>query len=129
MPFLAIMLKRALFLILGAWLIAASALAAHAGPCHPAETRAETGIAAPAMKEGHCEMMGAVEAPASGQLSDLPEPSANEPPCCCPGMLSALPAPEAPDTARPAFRLALAMPADTSAPSRALIPEPPPPKA
>lgn len=123
------MLKRALFLILGAWLIAASALAAHAGPCHPAETRAETGIAAQAMTEGHCEMMAAMGTTADGTPSETPEPSANEPPCCCPGMLAAVPAPEAPDTARPAFRLALALPTDTSAPSRALIPEPPPPKA
>jgi len=122
------MLKRALFLILGAWLMAASALSAHAGPCHPAEARAETGIAAPAMMEGHCEMMGAMAAPTTGQPSDIPDPSVDESPCCCPGMLAAVPAPDAPDTARPAFRLALALPANTSAPSRTLIPEPPPPK-
>ncbi|MFN3312904.1 MAG: hypothetical protein ACK46Q_05510 [Hyphomonas sp.] len=119
------MLKRTLFLILGAWLIAASSLAAHAGPCHSATAE----IAAPALMQDHCEMMAAMGAPASGQPSDLPDPSVGEPPCCCPGMLAAVPAPEAPDTARLAFRLALALPADTSAPSRALIPEPPPPKA
>ena len=119
------MLKRALFLILGAWLIAASSLAAHAGPCHKAGAE----MAAPAMIQDHCDMMAAMGPPARGEPVELPDPSANDPLCCCPGMLAAVPAPDAPDTAGPAYRLALALPANTSAPSRALIPEPPPPKA
>ncbi len=119
------MLKRALLLILGAWLFAASGLAAHAGPCLSAETE----FAAPAMMQDHCDTKAAMGPTASGKPSDLPEPSANDSLCCCPGMLAAVPAPDASDTPGPAYRLAQALPADTNAPSRALIPEPPPPKA
>lgn len=112
------MLKRFLFLCLGAWLIAAGGLSAHAGPCGVQKAQAE--IEAKAAAHDHCDMMAKPEAP--------PE-KGQAPQCCCPAVLSALPAPALPESAELAFALPGDFPADVRAPSRNLIPEPPPPKA
>lgn len=110
------MLKRILLFCLGAWLIAASGLSAHAGPCSLDKATAEVG----APDHAHCDMMGAAdEAPAE-------KADAN---CCCPAVLAALPMPAAPEAATCRFALSSDFPPDASALSLNLIPEPPPPKA
>lgn len=117
------MLKRALLLCLGLWLIAAAGLSAHAGPCDMGmETAA---AAAPGEAHAHCDMMAAPHAapPATPGTS---QPDGN---CCCPAIVSALPAPSAPDAFHQAFGLMADFPPDARAGSRTLIPEPPPPKA
>lgn len=119
------MLKRALFLCLGLWLIAASGLSAHAGPCTMrADAAAE--MAAPTDAHAHCDMM----APATDeQLPEKPDPQDTGSNCCCPAVLAAVAAPAVPLATPPVFTLAADYPADIHAPSRSLIPEPPPPKA
>ncbi len=110
------MLKRALLLCLGAWLIAASGLSAHAGPCRLDKAEAEVST----IDHAHCDMMAAPdEAPAQ-------EADAN---CCCPAVLAALPVPTAPEPGVYTFALPSDFPPDASAVSLNLIPEPPPPKA
>jgi len=117
------MLKRVLFLCLGAWLIAASGLSAHAGPCGVQKAQAE--IEAKAATHDHCDMMAK---PDTGKPEAPPE-KGQAAQCCCPAVLSALPAPAMPKSAALAFALPGDFPADVRAPSRNLIPEPPPPKA
>jgi hypothetical protein len=110
------MLKRVLLLCLGIWLIAASGLSAHAGPC----TLEKTEVAADEADHAHCDMMAAPdEAPAQ-------ETDAN---CCCPAVLAALPVPVIPEAATDVFTLPADFPPDARALSLNLIPEPPPPKA
>lgn len=118
------MLKRALFLCLGFWLIAASGLAAHAGPCDMQNQPAE--VAAPAEAHAHCDMMAPQADNAGQDQTESPDSSAT---CCCPAVLAAVPAPAAPEASALSFALSAARPADIRAPSRTLIPEPPPPKA
>lgn len=117
------MLKRALFLCLGLWLIAASGLSAHAGPCDMQAAQAETAETAP----GHafCDMM-APPGPAAPQAPDHPDTDAR---CCCPGVLAALPSPGLPEPAAFAFAQAPDFPLEARAASRTLLPEPRPPKA
>lgn len=117
------MLKRALFLCLGLWLIAASGLSAHAGPCDMGTAQAETAEAPPG--HAHCDMMAA-PGPAAPQAPDHPDTDAN---CCCPAVLTALPAPGLPEPAAFAFAQAPDFPLEARAASRTLIPEPRPPKA
>ncbi len=117
------MLKRALLLCLGLWLIAASGLSAHAGPCSVGSQPTEA--VAPWADHAHCDMMAAPE-PAVPQIPDHPDTDAN---CCCPAVLSALPAPAVPEAAAFAFAMAPALPLEARAASRTLIPEPRPPKA
>ncbi len=114
------MLKRALLLCLGLWLIAAAGLSAHAGPCDMGMEKAA--VAAPAETHAHCDMMAAPDA----APPDTPDSDGN---CCCPAVLSALPAPAAPDASGQTFTLTTVFPANDRAASRTLIPEPPPPKA
>lgn len=124
------MLKRVLLLSLGLWLILAGGLAAHASPCHMQEMTAaalsQPGEASSA--HDHCDMMASAspeQAPA-----DTPDKApASDGICCCPAVLAALPAPALPEGASLAFSLPASFPLDASAPSRTLIPEPPPPKA
>jgi len=117
------MLKRVLFLVLGIWLIAASGLSAHAGPCGLQGANVE--IAAEAGGHEHCDMA----AKADRKTPDAPKEYSKAANCCCPAVLSALPAPALPDTGSLAFALPGDFPADVRAPSRTLIPETPPPKA
>ena len=113
------MLQRAFFLCLGLWLIAASALSAHAGPCGMRDAME----AAPVMEaHAHCEMMAST---ADHSQPEAPDDGSN---CCCPAVLASIFAP-AELTAGPVFGLPEGLPANVRAPSRALIPEPPPPKA
>lgn len=119
------MLKRTLFLCLGLWLIAASGLAAHAGPCGMREAAAAEATA-PADAHAHCDMLAPSTDKAAPTMPDSPDKDAN---CCCPAVLAAVPAAEVPETAAPSFALVAEMPSDIRAPSRTLIPEPPPPKA
>ncbi len=114
------MLKRALLLCLGLWLIAASGLAAHAGPCGMERPAIEA--AAPAGTHAHCDMMAAPEPVAP----DHPDTDAN---CCCPAVLTALPLPALPDTGVFVFAQAPDFPLEARAASRTLVPEPRPPKA
>jgi hypothetical protein len=114
------MLKRALLLFLGLWLIAASGLAAHAGPCGMERQPAE--VAAPAEAHAHCDMM-AVPEPAA---PDHPDTDAG---CCCPAVLTALPSPALPDTGVFVFAQAPDFPLEARAASRTLVPDPRPPKA
>lgn len=117
------MLKRLLLLCLGLWLIAASGLSAHAGPCNMEKLQAEVAVSQTAHE--HCDMMAMPEQPAP-DLPDLPDTDAA---CCCPAVLAALPAAEAPEAADIAFALPSDFPLDARAPSRTLLPEPRPPKA
>lgn len=117
------MLKRLLLLFLGLWLIAASGLAAHAGPCRMEDEKAEA-IMVEAGHE-HCDMMAMPETPAP----DLPDRPDADGTCCCPAVLAALPAAAVPDAAHVAFALPSDFPLDVRAPSRTLLPEPRPPKA
>jgi hypothetical protein len=117
------MLKRLLLLCLGLWLIAASGLAAHAGPCSMQDEKAEA-VMAEAGHE-HCDMMGMQETPAPN-LPDHPDPDGT---CCCPAVLAALPAAVVPDAAQVVFGLPSDFPLEARAPSRTLLPEPRPPKA
>ena len=81
--------------------------------------------AAPGEAQAHCDMMAAPHAapPATPGTS---QPDGN---CCYPAIVSALPAPSAPDAFHQAFALMADFPPDARASSRTLIPEPPPPKA
>jgi len=117
------MLKRTLLLLLGLWLIAASGLAAHAGPCSMEDEQTQAVMA----KAGHehCDMMAMPETPAPN-LPDHPDPDGT---CCCPAVLAALPAAAVPDAAQLVFALPSDFPLDARAPSRTLLPEPRPPKA
>lgn len=117
------MLKRILLLSFSLWLIVAGGLAAHAAPCH---MQAEE-VAPAAAAHAHCDMMA--PAPAEAANETAPSAPAADGICCCPAVLAALPARALPDTGNPAFRLPASFPLDASAPSRTLIPEPPPPKA
>ncbi|MFN7165354.1 MAG: hypothetical protein ACK4P2_11105 [Hyphomonas sp.] len=114
------MLKRALLLCLGLWLIAASGLAAHAGPCGMERPAIEA--AASAGTHAHCDMMAAPEPAAPDHLD-------TDTNCCCPAVLTALPSPALPDTAVFVFAQAPGFPLEARAASRTLIPEPRPPKA
>jgi hypothetical protein len=116
------MLKRVLLLCLGAWLIAAGGLSAHAGPCGVQKAQAE--IEAKAAAHEHCDMM--IEAGTA--QPDSPQHEGQTANCCCPAVLSALPAPAVPESPALAFALPGDFPEDARAPSRNLIPEPPPPK-
>ncbi len=118
------MLKRFLFLCLGAWLMASSVLSAHAEPCALGIDAPE--IAAPAMDHGHCDMMSAPDA----ALQDEPSaPPADDPACCCPAVMAALPATNVPDAGTITFARPASFPLDDSALSLTLLPEPRPPKA
>ena len=114
------MLKRALLLCLGLWLIAASGLAAHAGPCDM--ERPAIQAATPAQAHAHCDMMAAPETAAP----DHPDTDAN---CCCPAVLTALPSPGLPDASVFVFAQTPDFPLEARAASRTLVPEPRPPKA
>ncbi len=123
------MLKRVFLLSLSLWLMIAGGLGAHASPCHMQEERMPTPIsAAEADAHAHCDMMADAapaetleNAPAKAPLTDAA--------CCCPAVLAALPAPDLPEANRLTFTLPASFPLNVSAPSRTLIPEPPPPKA
>lgn len=116
------MLKRALFLCLGLWLIAASALSAHASPCGMRDAVE----AAPVVEaHAHCDMMAAPADDSQPAQPEAPDDGSN---CCCPAVLASISAPAA-LTAEPDFGLPEGLPANARAPSRTLIPEPPPPKA
>ncbi len=114
------MLKRALLLCLGFWLIAASGLSAHAGPCGMERQPAEA--AAPAGAHAHCDMMAAPEPAAP----DHPDTDAS---CCCPAVLTALPSPALPEANVFVFAQAPDFPLEARTASRTLVPEPRPPKA
>ncbi len=123
------MLKRALLLSLSLWLMIAGGLGAHASPCHmqdemkPAVTETASDDA-----HAHCDMMAdAVPAETPDKASE--KAPASDTACCCPAVLAALPAPAMPDAAAFHFTLPASFPLDARAPSRTLIPEPPPPKA
>jgi hypothetical protein len=117
------MLKRVLLLCLGIWLIAASGLSAHAGPCGLKSAKAE--MAPKAAAHDHCDMMAATGA----EKPEAPAETGQTANCCCPAVLSALAVPVLPEVAVLAFALPGNFPADARAPSRNLIPETPPPKA
>lgn len=119
------MLKRALLLSLGLWLLVAGGLAAHAAPCHIQDEM--QAASTPASAHEHCDMMAA--APAEALDEAAPTAPAPDGICCCPAVLAALPAPAAADPGHPAFRLPAGFPLEARAPSQTLIPEPPPPKA
>ena len=123
------MLKRVLFLSLSLWLMIAGGLGAHASPCHMQEEMTSTPIStAETDTHAHCDMMA--EAAPAEALDTAPEKApATDAACCCPAVLAALPAPALPEAARLAFTLPASFPLDARAPSRTLIPEPPPPKA
>lgn len=82
-------------------------------------------VAAPAETHAHCDMMAAHD-DAPPETPDSADPDGN---CCCPAIVSALPATIAPDASAQAFTLTADFPPDARAASRTLIPEPPPPKA
>jgi hypothetical protein len=123
------MLKRALLLSLSLWLMIAGGLGAHASPCHMQDevTPAATGFDSDDA-HAHCDMM-AEAAPAQTPGYSPEEAPATDAACCCPAVLAALPAAEMPDAATMHFTLPASFPPGDSAPSRTLIPEPPPPKA
>jgi len=73
----------------------------------------------------HCNMMAMLETPAH----DLPDDADSDGTCCCPAVLAALPAPAVPEAAQLVFALPSDFPLDARAPTRALVPEPRPPKA
>ncbi len=127
------MLKRVLLLSLSLWLMIAGGLGAHASPCHMQDEMkpAATEIAS-ADAHAHCDMMA--DAAPAGTPADVPEKAPGKAPatdtaCCCPAVLAALPAPAMPEAAAAHFTLPASFPPGDSAPSRTLIPEPPPPKA
>jgi len=121
------MFKRALILCVGLWLVIAGGLFAHAQPCHSHKVEAEPAIAAQVSAHAHCDMMAA-PAPAPAEIPAPGMPEAPAPFCCCPAVIVALPAPVAPEAGGRMFRMHAGFPLDASAPSRTLIPEPPPPK-
>ncbi|MBK8197815.1 MAG: hypothetical protein IPK75_05540 [Acidobacteria bacterium] len=116
------MLKRTLILCLGLWLMAASALSAHAGPC---DMPVEAPEAAAVMDHAHCDMM-AVPDDAAPELPAAPDKATD---CCCPAVLAALPALDSPVPADFTFARPTSFPLDTRAASRTVLPEPRPPKA
>lgn len=125
------MLKRVLLLSLGLWLIVAGGLAVHASPCHMQEEMQPAALSMQTDTSGahdHCDMMAA---PAAEKTSgDTPQKApSSDGICCCPAVLAALPSPALPDSAGLTFSLPTSFPLDVRAPSRTLIPEPPPPKA
>lgn len=123
------MLKRVFLLSLSLWLMIAGGLGAHASPCHMQEDMMTAPISAPvAGAHDHCDMMA--DATPAETPADTPDKApATDAACCCPAVLAALPAPALPEATRLAFTLPASFPLDASAPSRTLIPEPPPPKA
>lgn len=125
------MLARSLLLSLSLWLMIAGGLAAHAGPCHVQDGMKSMTASAPVeagASHDHCDMMA--EAAPEHPSGDMPgKAPAADGICCCPAVLAALPAPALPQAAAPAFSLPASFPLDARAPSRTLIPEPPPPKA
>lgn len=123
------MLKRALLLSLSLWLMIAGGLGAHASPCHMQDEMTPAPVSAPAADaHAHCDMM-ADAAPAPTPAETPEQGPASDTACCCPAVLAALPAPAMPDAAASHFTLPASFPLDARAPSRKLIPEPPPPKA
>lgn len=116
------MLKRALFLCLGLWLIGASVFSAHAREC--GMSGAPEAVAAEEA-HAHCDMMGTATDDPLPAEPDQPDEAAN---CCCPAVLANIAGP-AGLAAGPDFGLPEGYTADPRAPSRTLIPEPPPPKA
>lgn len=130
------MLQRLALLCLSLWLIAASGLSAHAGPCHEKAiqtvafgmTEATLQASTPAVGHDHCDMMAA-PSPTTEVPAELPDVPPADVTCCCPAVLAALPAELVPEATRLAFALPASFPLDASAPSQTLIPEPPPPKA
>ncbi|ABI77170.1 hypothetical protein HNE_0124 [Hyphomonas neptunium ATCC 15444] len=123
------MLKRVFLLSLSLWLMIAGGLAADASPCHMQEEMTPAPIsAAETGAHDHCAMM-AEEAPTETPADAPGKAPATDAACCCPAVLAALPAPALPEAATVAFTLPASFPLDASAPSRTLIPEPPPPKA
>ncbi|MFN3610185.1 MAG: hypothetical protein ACK4Y9_14080 [Hyphomonas sp.] len=123
------MLKRVLLLSLSLWLMIAGGLGAHASPCHMQKEMTPAPIsAAEADAHAHCDMM-AEAAPAETHDPTPEQAPAADAACCCPGVLGALPAPALREATRLAFTLPASFPLDDRAPSRTLIPEPPPPKA
>ncbi|MFN4183722.1 MAG: hypothetical protein ACK4M6_02990 [Hyphomonas sp.] len=123
------MLKRALLLSLSLWLMIAGGLGAHASPCHMQEEMTPAPISASeAGTHDHCDMMAGTT-PAETPADPSDKAPATDAACCCPAVLAALPAPALPETTRLVFTLPASFPRGDSAPSRTLIPEPPPPKA
>ena len=125
------MLARSLLLALSLWLMIAGGLAAHASPCHMQAGMKPIAASAPVeagASHDHCDMMAeaAQEHPSGDMSGKAPSPDSI---CCCPAVLAALPAPALPQAAAPAFSIPASFPLDARAPSRTLIPEPPPPKA
>jgi hypothetical protein len=117
------MIKRALLLCLGFWLIVSSALLAHAGPCGMDRMAAETVARVP--HPAHCDLMAAPdEAPL-----EMPPAQDTDAVCCCPAVLATLALPAAPEAGADVFAEARGFPLDTHALSRVLVPEPHPPKA
>jgi hypothetical protein len=117
------MLKRALFLCLGLWLIASAGLSAHAGPCDMVNTPAEA--VAPAAGHAHCSKMAADD-----EDTGNPAPvDQSDGLCCCPAVLAALPSTPAPVKLSARYAAPATFPLAVRAASRTLIPEPPPPKA
>ncbi len=129
------MLKRALLLSLSLWLMIAGGLAAHASPCHMQDEMKPVGASVPtdvSDAHQHCEMMAevALSSPADPSSDSAPAKApASDNICCCPAVLAALPGPTLPDVTGLSYALPASFPLDASAPSRTLIPEPPPPKA
>lgn len=123
------MLKRARFLCLGLWLIAAGALSAHAGPCDMRDRAAAAEAAIPADAHAHCDMLASEAKTPQPDLPEPPDAPAKGSACCCPAVLAAVPAPDVPQAAEIDFSLPAGFPAEVRAVSRTLIPEPPPPKA
>lgn len=123
------MLKRVLLLTLSLWLMIAGGLGAHASPCHMRDEMkpAATEIASDNAHD-HCDMM-ADAAPGETPENTPGKAPATDTACCCPAVLAALPAPATPDATAARFTLPASFPLDARAPSRMLIPEPPPPKA
>lgn len=117
------MLKRSVLLCLGLWVMVAAAMSAHAGPC---EVRAETPeIAAATPEHTHCDMKAAPTL----DLTDEEQAPDHNPACCCPAVLAAFPFAQAPEFTKRVYASAVTFPADMSAPSREINPEPRPPKA
>jgi hypothetical protein len=117
------MLKRALLLCLGLWLIASAALSAHAGPCDMVKSPAQ--VAVPESGHAHCDMTAADADDASDPLPA----NQSDGPCCCPAVLAGLAAAPSPVKASARYGAPMPFPPTVSATSRTLIPEPPPPKA
>jgi hypothetical protein len=117
------MLKRALILFLGLWLIVASGLSAHAGPCSMDGATEEAGAGAD--PHADCPMMASEDA-AEPAPADIPDRDGN---CCCPAVLAGLPVAALPEAGKPVFAASASLPPDFRASSRASVPEPPPPKA